>query len=96
MDKDALTRAINDISHNLTVAAQGMAHFVNALTVVEENQILHLLAAVQARIPHLAAMVNENAIIAQNTQNAVMETMNGHISTLLTVTTNALAALSSV
>lgn len=91
-DLDALTRAINNISRNFTIAAQEIAHFVNAPTVAEGNQILNLLTAVQAQILGLAAIVNTNDIIAQNT---VMRTINSHIATLLTAT-SALAGLISV
>jgi hypothetical protein len=94
-DMDALTRAINNISRDFTIATQEIAHFVNAPTAARGNQILNLLAAVQSQILGLATIVNTNDIIAQNTHNAVMRTMNGHIATLLTAT-SAITGLISV
>ena len=94
-DMDALTRAIRNISRSLTIVAQEIIHFVNSPTIAEGNQILHLLAAVQAQIPPLAAIVNENDIIAQNTQNTYMGIINGHIAVVLEATASALAGLTS-
>jgi hypothetical protein len=95
-DMDALTRAIDDIARNFTIIAQEIAQFLIAPTVPEANQILHLLAAVQARLARLDAIVNANDIIAENNRNAIIETINGHIATVLARTTNAIATLTSL
>jgi len=94
-DMGALTRAIRDVFRSLTIAAQEIIHFVNSPTIAEGNQILHLLAVVQAQIPPLVAIVNENDIIAQNTHNALMGIINGHIAEVIEATTSALSGLTS-
>lgn len=95
-DMDILTRAISNITRYLTVAAQEIAHFVNSPTVAGGNQILHQLATLQAPLARLAAVVNANDIIAQNSHNAILESINSHISTVLAAITNAVAALTNL
>lgn len=95
-DMDILTRAISNITRYLTVAAQEIAHFVHSPTVAGGNQILHQLATLQALLALLAAVVNANDIIAQNSHNAILESINSHISTVLAAITNAVAALTNL